>query len=309
LFSGSAAIVFAAVADGQQTTTTTYGGANTASTWQDVRYECEITNLWTPGRHPRLYPTDDASWSAPVLVSHSDLYHVWGPGSMATPGIEQMAETGEANTLVREFTREAENVGDYSIGEVLDVSTNSRNSQTLHMLAVSSDTPYISSITAVTPSPDWFTGFYDFDARNSDSGNWYDWFQIETFPWDSGTQRGTTYVTDEPPRAEPNQLPIAQLLPSNIDQSSGVFLSDGLNEVRSVLRWSCRIIVPPSGEGPYSAGGGDAISGDSDGDNGGSSSSSASSFLLSSSLPLLPRMHAASGVLALVSILLISTCL
>lgn len=57
-----------------------------------VEYTCSLVNLWTQERHPRQYPGTSAHWSPAVLVSHSDAYQLWANGSMATRGIEQVAE-------------------------------------------------------------------------------------------------------------------------------------------------------------------------------------------------------------------------
>jgi len=61
----------------------------------------------------------------------------------------------------------------------------------------------------IAPSPDWFSGFYDFDPRDPSSNTWYGEFIIETHPWDAGTEIGASYSTSNDP--EPTNVPILRL--------------------------------------------------------------------------------------------------
>jgi len=61
---------------------------------QVVDYECLFDNRWTPDRHPNDYP-DAARWIEPVVVTHSDLYTMFSPGSLASNGVKQMATVRE----------------------------------------------------------------------------------------------------------------------------------------------------------------------------------------------------------------------
>lgn len=78
------------------------GFAVISATMSDVatstpaNYECKFTNLWSASRHPIAYPSD-AHWSPPVVVAHSDAYQMWAPGTLATPGIELVAEVIRSN--------------------------------------------------------------------------------------------------------------------------------------------------------------------------------------------------------------------
>lgn len=38
----------------------------------EARCKCSFASLWTEKTHPIEYPSDSASWSAPILVVHSD---------------------------------------------------------------------------------------------------------------------------------------------------------------------------------------------------------------------------------------------
>jgi len=58
---------------------------------QSVLVSCEFENKWTPETHPTDYPTD-AHWSPIILASHSNEYQMWSLGSIASRGVQEVAE-------------------------------------------------------------------------------------------------------------------------------------------------------------------------------------------------------------------------
>ena len=57
----------------------------------DLRYYCTFRGKWDQERHPRDFPAS-ASWSAPVLISHSKDWRMWTGTETVTAGDEYMAE-------------------------------------------------------------------------------------------------------------------------------------------------------------------------------------------------------------------------
>jgi Spondin_N len=139
------------------------------------------------------------------------------------------------------------------IGAVLSVTVGEAQfnkdtqSQTLMDITVSGAYPMISAITMIAPSPDWFSGFYDFDARNAATQTWFKSFTITTYPWDAGTEQGSTYSPDNmatSPKASIKQLTAATV------PSTGVFLNTttsmmGSKTVKPVATWTCTIESEP----------------------------------------------------------------
>lgn len=99
-------------------------------------------------------------------------------------------------------------------------------------------------------SPDWFTGFYDFDAINPLTQTWYRQFNIETFPFDAGTEEGNTYRLGNPPTNP--QEPILRLDVDTVP-STGVFLNDSEDEVLPVAKWVCLLEQQDPVESPIPA--------------------------------------------------------
>ena len=59
---------------------------------------------------------------------------------------------------------------------------------------VTKDFPYVSLVTMLAPSPDWFTGIMKVSLCNASSGMWMDsWTINDIQPWDAGTDSGATF--------------------------------------------------------------------------------------------------------------------
>lgn len=57
----------------------------------DLRYYCTFRGKWSAERHPNDFPKA-ASWSSPVLMSHSKDWRMWTGTETVTAGVEYMAE-------------------------------------------------------------------------------------------------------------------------------------------------------------------------------------------------------------------------
>lgn len=98
----------------------------------------------------------------------------------------------------------------------------------------------------MAPSPDWFSGFYNFNAADTVANKWLYSFVVATAPWDAGTETGNTYDPSNP--AESPQARISQFTTSNIRPTS-VYVSVGSNNKKRVLpvaRWECQLVSPPA---------------------------------------------------------------
>jgi hypothetical protein len=88
----------------------------------------------------------------------------------------------------------------------------------------------------IAPSPDWFSGFHYFDARDVSANAWYQEFEVETLPWDAGTADDNFASVD------------ATIFEYSIDRlpSNGAFASDDGSTVLPVARWTCTLQAPPA---------------------------------------------------------------
>lgn len=111
--------------------------------------------------------------------------------------------------------------------------------QTFDSIILTDEFPLLSTITMIADSPDWFSGFYDFDARSgaiSEAETWLRGFSIDSYPWDAGTEQGDEYRLANDPQVP--QLPISQFTVDTVP-SNGIFLSPDQTTVLPVATWTC----------------------------------------------------------------------
>ena len=215
----------------------------------EATYSCTLTNTWSGATHPVGYEAirSSAHWSPPVVVVHNQLYDLWRPKFKASEGVKLLAEMGLTDKLVQELKAASQTTGRYV--KEWTIGKNQFNSvgipQVLGDVTLTQDFPYLSSITMVAPSPDWFSGFPKVSPiENTDGvGFWFESFSIATFPWDAGTEAGEAYSTSNPdqdPRA-----PITQLTAETVP-SSGILLDPTGEKVLPMATWSCELRPLPS---------------------------------------------------------------
>ena len=57
--------------------------------------------------------------------------------------------------------------------------------------SVSADHPFVSLVSMIAPSPDWFVGVADLSLH--DGEGWVDSVTVDLYAWDAGTDDGTVY--------------------------------------------------------------------------------------------------------------------
>jgi hypothetical protein len=157
----------------------------------DLRYYCTFRGKWSKERHPRDFPKS-ASWSAPVLISHSKNYRMWTGTETVTAGVEYIAEQGYPTIMYNEF----QNAGYETLQMVLgERMFNTTASQHLPPINVTYSHPWLSAMTKITPSPDWFVGFSDLRTISYDTETYYNRIVVQSYVWDSGTDEGQSYLS------------------------------------------------------------------------------------------------------------------
>jgi Spondin_N len=111
-------------------------------------------------------------------------------------------------------------------------------------LNVSPDHSFISGIAAISPSPDWYTAFYLFDTKSNSTGTYWDSFKIRTYPWDAGTDDGTTY-TSQARDTDPAGLVTRIEVGSKTDN---IFVSPTGDAITYLAEWECVLHMCPINE-------------------------------------------------------------
>lgn len=125
-----------------------------------------------------------------------------------------------------------------------------QQSQSLSALSVDADHPFISTVTKISPSPDWFTGFTDLSILDTSSNTWLASIEIDTFPWDAGTDSGAVYRSENIPTDPLRNITRIQVEDGTAESrglpQNGIFVSQGGTNVLPVAKWTCSIAaVPP----------------------------------------------------------------
>ncbi len=200
-----------------------------------ARYLVTFESTWSAGTHPDDFPPSP-HFSGLIGATHDASATFWEVGGLASPGVENMAETGSKSPLRSEING-AIQAG--SAGTVLDGGGigSSPGSVSLTFDADTSH-PLVTLVSMVAPSPDWFVGVAG--LKLFDNGLWAERVEVELFAYDAGTDSGSTYTA--PDQDTNPQDPIARI-------ETRPFLVDG--EVRSVGTFTfVRLSVVAVEEGP-----------------------------------------------------------
>lgn len=159
-----------------------------------VTYKVTFTGTWSPSDvEPGTYP-GSAHFSDLIGATHTQGTQFWQSGGTASAGVEAVAELGFNGTLESELRtmQQAGNTGDTIVFSSLFGLPNSDTVE----IEVSDDKPYISLISMIAPSPDWFVGVSGLSLQNN--GQWLESIKVDLVPYDAGTEEGNTFSLSNP---------------------------------------------------------------------------------------------------------------
>ncbi|MCS1409741.1 MAG: hypothetical protein M2R45_02926 [Verrucomicrobia subdivision 3 bacterium] len=159
---------------------------------ETARFSVVFNAMWSPSLHPTDFPSNP-HFSGLIGATHNEDLVFWEPGGTATPGIENMAETGGKSLLdseIQTYTAmgTAQNLlSGGGIGQ-------SPGSVSLEFEATQSH-PLVSLVSMVAPSPDWFVGVHGLSLLVN--GDWVNELSVDLFAYDAGTDSGVTYTSED----------------------------------------------------------------------------------------------------------------
>lgn len=137
----------------------------------------------------------NAHWSNLVGATHNSNYTLVEMGALASVGVKDVAEAGNNNALMAEVMAQVNmpnNTG--NADQWLQVGFSpfaAISSATLSNVVVTTDYPLLSLVSMIAPSPDWMIAVNSVNLR--DGNTWRNEIILELFPYDAGTDSGTTY--------------------------------------------------------------------------------------------------------------------
>ena len=226
-----------------------------------TKYYCVFRNNWTPKNHPAEYP-ELARWGTPAIFSHTKQYAPYLKNRAAPIGIQQIAEVsferiesvptftetllltllssfqhGFTSVFDQEIIQAGIKVQDTAKGENFFINQElwDQNYVYLPPLKVSLEHNFISGLSGMGPSPDWFTQFYLFDVIKEQGQVYWESFNIRTYPWDAGTDDGEHFTS-----SDRDSFPKKFVTRITVDNAQhDIFLSPSGNEVKHVAEWEC----------------------------------------------------------------------
>lgn len=153
-----------------------------------AQYEVTFESTWSAGTHPTDFPSD-AHFSGLIGGTHRETVSFWREGSTASEGIRAMAERGAKSPLADEVSRA---IAD---GHALAVLSGGGIAQSPGSVSLAFDIsqshPFVTVVTMVAPSPDWFAGVSALPLFVN--GDWVTETIADLVVFDAGTDSGVTF--------------------------------------------------------------------------------------------------------------------
>lgn len=149
-------------------------------------YQVRLDVEWSAASHPATLPPN-SHISPPVVVGHARAGDLFATGTLASPGIEAMAERGTTATLQGELGANP-TVTSVDVGSSLFGA----GRQTYSVAVNQTSGSLVSLVTMLAPSPDWFVGVADVDLFSD--GVWIDELTLDLGAYDSGTDSAPGFV-------------------------------------------------------------------------------------------------------------------
>ena len=166
-----------------------------------ANYDISVSTIWNVANHTSV--PGNAHWSDLIGASHSSPNEFVSLGMTATVGIKDVAEGGN-NVEITDEIGDAILAG--NADQLFQAGFNFGPEETaiLTNKSISEFFPYITLVSMVAPSPDWFIAINSLNLRsgNPDINNgWKDTFTMDVFVYDAGTDSGTNYGDPNSPNA------------------------------------------------------------------------------------------------------------
>lgn len=197
-----------------------------------AEYVVNFTNFLTPRRFGRRIPKTGLVYSPLAGASHSNRVSLLTVRSLASPQVEQIAETGQNGRFVAlaEHLRDTEQGVKTVAGA--DGPTMPGNSTTLRF-TVDCEHPFITVVGMIAPSPDWLVQVSNVNLVRR--GRFISFRRGRLIAYDAGTDDGAEFTSptdaslDMPSEPQKN---IAPLVEDDTDPFNGRFI--GVYTIRRV---------------------------------------------------------------------------
>lgn len=175
-----------------------------ASDFSEASYKIIVTGQW---KSPQFSVPAGAHFTYFSGAVHNDGASLWKTGSLSSPGIEAIAETGNQFLLFEEV--DALIVQKKAITQI-NIPQPEPTGSISRTVYCNSQFPQFSFASMIAPSPDWFVGVNGLNLYRN--GAWLNDTTIQLFVYDAGTEDGDVFGYNNP--ATVPQQPVRLLTPA-----------------------------------------------------------------------------------------------
>jgi hypothetical protein len=161
-----------------------------ANPTQTAEYTITFDATWSAQTHPVSFPPNP-HFSGLIGSTHDASVSFWQVGELASPGIENMAETGSKSPLLTEIADAITAGGADSLISAGGINPSPGSVGVSFQIDL--DFPLVTLVSMIAPSPDWFVGVSNLSLF--ENGDWVEHKIVSLLPYDSGTDSGTTYTS------------------------------------------------------------------------------------------------------------------
>ena len=153
-----------------------------------VQYKVVFSTIWSSSTFATNFPSSP-HFSPLVGMTHNAQTELWPSGGLATPGMEDMAETG-ATSILRSELEAKKQQG--SVENIIQGSSFFLPTTSIEVtITVTKDFPLLSLVSMIAPSPDWFVGAKNIELLENDL--WKESVTVQLLSYDAGTDDGLQY--------------------------------------------------------------------------------------------------------------------
>lgn len=165
------------------------------SAQQEATYTVTFTSNWSQATHP--HPSGNlpngAHWSKLVGAVHNENVNFLAPGELASEGVERIAEQGVNTEFFEEVTTAINQNNALSMIDGDNLNT-ALGQIVISEISSTKDFPLITLMSMIAPSPDWLIAIHDISLVD-ENDDWKESISIDLYPYDSGTDSGTDYMS------------------------------------------------------------------------------------------------------------------
>ena len=157
---------------------------------EDVKYKVTFKGHFSETTHPRDNFPGNPHFSPVNFAVHTSEYNLFNKFSFSTPGMKNVAETGNPRDMQAELQQVA-NLG--VIKEFGRTSPFDGLEEVSFELTATKTHYHISMVSMIAPSPDWIVGINKLSLKAN--GYFIDKLEVPLFALDAGTDSGEDYTS------------------------------------------------------------------------------------------------------------------